>query len=174
MDVLAKKLLVASSMVAASAAFVVAMIFLVVSQAGDQYQAIQSGNEIIVMKTMHGYLPGAIIGGFGVFLYSLSMFAFLYRESLYKKLLPYCAWTCLTGVVAIFLGGFGISYYWHSDARSSGYVKCGMLDSVSTAKLHTSYWAKRDEYCNDPQLAEILRYATEQRLRKANVYLRSR
>ncbi|WP_111643180.1 hypothetical protein [Marinimicrobium alkaliphilum] len=172
MAVLAKKLVMVSLVAIISGALVVAMSYFLIGDVSKQLQALRSGDAVIAVRTAHGYLPGAIVAGGGVFLFSLSMFAFLYRKHLYRKLLPYCNWTSIAGVVLIFLGGMGFSYYWHQSALDAGYVKCGMRDSLYTPKIHTSYWVSDKAYCNNDGLARMLRYPTDDNINKVNRYLR--
>lgn len=174
MAVLAKKIAMISVMAVISAAFGVIALYFLLDGVESQQQSILGGQPIIVLKTMHSYLPGAIISAAGVFLFALALFAFLYKETLYKEMLPYCNWICAIGIATIVIGGLGINYYWHQSARDHGYVKCGLADRVSTTKMHTSYWAKDKGLCNDARLAQILRYPSEERLKKANDYLMNR
>lgn len=174
MAVLAKKIAMVSVMAAISAAFGSIALYFLIEGIKSQQQSVLSGQPIIVLRTMHSYLPGAIISAAGVFLFALALFAFLYKEELYKKALPYCTWTSAIGIATIVIGGLGINYYWHQSARYHGYVKCGLMDRVSTTKMHTSYWAKDKGLCSDARLAQILRYPSEERLRKANNYLKNR
>lgn len=173
MAVLVKKIAMLSVMAAISAAFGVVALYFLIDGIESQQQSILGGQPIIVLKTLHGYLPGAIISAAGVFLFALALFAFLYKEALYKKILPYCNWTCAIGIASIVIGGLGINYYWHQSAQEQGYVKCGLTDRVSTAKMHTSYWAKDKKLCGDAKLAKILRHPSQERLKKANDYLMS-
>ena len=174
MAVLAKKIAMVSGMAVISAAFAITAVYFLVDGVESQQQSISSGHPVIAINTMHSYLPGVIISAAGVLLFALALLAFLYKETLYKKMLPLCSWTCAIGIATIVIGGFGISYYWHHAARDYGYVKCGLADRVSTTRLHTSYWATNEDHCSDASLAKILKYPSSERLEKANQELMSR
>ncbi|WP_027329119.1 hypothetical protein [Marinimicrobium agarilyticum] len=126
---------------------------------------------IILVETFHSYTPGALIIGVGGFLYALSLFAFLYKENWYKKALPYFTCIIFIGIVAIPVGGVGISYYWHHAAKSKGYVKCSLIDKISPAKMHTSYWVKEPSLCNNKQVAKRISGTSLKGLKRANEYL---
>lgn len=174
MAALAKKIVMASSMAAISAAIAIAALYFFANGVEMQRQSILSGDAIIVIRTMHSYLPGVFIGAIGVLLFALALLTFLYKEAVYKKMLIYCNWTCAIGIASIFVGGMGINYYWHDAARNHGYVKCGVTDRVSTTKMHTSYWVTNRKDCNDPKLAQLLSYPSGERLKMANNYLMNR
>lgn len=174
MAALAKKIIMAISMAAISAGIAIAALYSLPKSVESQRGSILSGDAIIVIRTIHSYLPGAFIGAIGVLLFALALLVFLYKESLYERMLAYCSWTCAIGVFTIFVGAIGINYYWHQSARSHGYVKCGATDRVSTTKMHTSYWVKNKKDCNNPRLSQLLSYPSDEYLKKANDYLTSR
>ncbi|WP_347330344.1 hypothetical protein [Marinimicrobium locisalis] len=171
MAFLIKKLAVVTTMAILSVAGTLYASFSLVSDATSQSEAIENGTPLIVIKTFHSYLPGTIIIGAGLFLCSMALYAILYRETLYKKLMPICNWIVLIGIITIPIGGVGISYYWHYEAKNNGYVKCGLLDKISTTKMHTSYWGKEKSFCNNIQVAKIISGTSMQDLERANSYL---
>src|SRR5690625_7848973 len=123
MAALVKKIVRASSMAAVSAAIAIAALYFFATGVETQRQSILSGDGVIVIRTMHSYLPGVFIGAIGVLLFALALLTFLYKEAVYKKMLIYFNWTCAIGIDSIFFVGMGIYYYWldsalyHSDEQ---------------------------------------------------------
>lgn len=171
MALLIKKLAVVTAMNVLSIAGTLYATLSLISDVASQNTATESGTALILVKTFHGYLPGTIIIGIGLFLCSIALYASLYSRNIYKRMMPACNWIVLVGILAIPTGGVGISYYWHHTAKSNGYVKCGLLDKLSTTKMHTSYWAKEESLCNNAKVAKILSGTSTNALEKANHYL---
>lgn len=174
MAILIKKLVFISALATGSLLLTIVLTYYLASDVAEQAELLNDAPPIIVLKTFHSYAPGGIITGGGILLFSLSMFAFLYKESWYKRVMPFCTWIVLLGIAAMLIGGIGINYYWHHEARSIGYVKCGLLDKLSTTQMHTSYWGKKKSYCNDIQAAKLVSGTSVDDLKKANDYLRKR
>lgn len=171
MALLIKKL----AAITAFAAFLIAILVYasinLIKDLTAQRQVIKNDTPLILVDTFHAYLPGAIIICIGALIYSGAMYSFLYNQKSYKKIITTSNWTVLVGIVAIVIGGIGISYYWHQEARDNGYIKCGLLDKISTTKMHTSYWAKGPLLCNNKQVAKIISGTSLEDLKRANEYL---
>ncbi len=168
---LIKKITFISAFAAGSILLSTMLVYLFVVDVKTLLSLLEEAPPIIIVDTFHSYTPGSLIIGIGGFLSALSLFAFLYRESWYEKALPYCTWIIFIGIVAIPVGGVGISYYWHHTAKNKGYVKCSLVDKISTAKMHTSYWAKEPSLCNNKQVAKIISGTSLEDLKRANDYL---
>lgn len=171
MALLAKKIAYISAMALGSLLLSIWLAHYLVDDVTSQVTLLRESPPLIIIDTFHGYIPGSLIIGVGIFLSSLSLFAFLYQESWYKKFIPICSWIVLVGIIALPVGGIGISYYWHHAAQNKGYVKCSLIDKISTAKMHTSYWGKEASLCNNKQVAKIISGTSLEDLKRANEYL---
>src|SRR5690625_5767981 len=80
MAALVKKIVMASSMAAVSAAIAIAALYFFATGVETQRQSILSGDGVIVIRTMHSYLPGVFIGAIGVLLFALALLTFLRSE----------------------------------------------------------------------------------------------
>src|SRR5690625_7900049 len=98
-----KKIVMASSMAAVSAAIAIAALYFFADGVETQRQSILSGDAIMVISTMHSYLPGVSIGAIGVLLFGLALATFLYTEAVYTRRLIRCSWTCASGTASIFV-----------------------------------------------------------------------
>ncbi|WP_027329124.1 hypothetical protein [Marinimicrobium agarilyticum] len=171
MALLVKKIAFISAIALGSVFLSILLAHYLVDDVTSQAALLRESPPLIIIDTFHGYFPGSLIIGVGIFLSSLSLFTFLYREAWYRKFIPVCSWIVLIGILALPAGGVGISYYWRHAAKNKEYVKCSLIDKISPAKIHTSYWVKEASLCNNKQVAKIISGTSLKDLKRANEYL---
>lgn len=158
-----------------SAALIVLPLASFFSDIAAQHELLQNDYPLITLSLEHGYLPGVIVGGVSLLLFSAGVVAFQRKPQLHHKLfVPASVTLSILGLVLVVSGAIGARGYWFNVVAEQGYTQCDERALLGASRMHRSLWAKEPELCINPHVARMLRYADRDELEQVQRFLEGR
>lgn len=157
-----------------SAALIVFPLVSFLSDVGAQNELLDSGYHLITLSLEHGYLPGVVVGGVSLLLFSVGAVVFQWQPRLHHKFfVPASVALAVLGLALVVLGAITARVYWFDTIAEQGYTQCDERQLLGVSRMHRSLWVKEPELCTNPQIARILRYANREELEQVHRLLES-
>ncbi|MDP5192135.1 hypothetical protein [Rheinheimera baltica] len=125
----------------------------------NQFEAINSGRQVIVLNQSNGYAPGAIISFVALFFFAVTSMFFLLKNEQDKakkqRFVKFVTVAVLVGLASIFVGQYLISSYLKSKISGRGYQPCPATTLLFT-RVTYSAWTLNPALCFDADVKRIV------------------
>jgi hypothetical protein len=135
------------------------MLWLFPESLKNQFEAIHSGRQVIVLNESNGYAPGAIFSFVALLFFAITAMIFLVKNEQNKpkkqRFVKFITAAVLTGIVGIFVGQYLINSYFKSHMSAKGYQPCPMTTLLFT-RMTYSAWTQDLALCYDADVKRIV------------------
>lgn len=125
----------------------------------NQFEAIHSGRQVIVLNESNGYAPGAIISFMVLLFFAVTSMFFLLKNEQDKekkqRFVKFVTAAVLVGLASIFVGQYLISSYLKSQISARGYQPCPAATLLFT-RVTYSAWTLNPALCYDSDVKRIV------------------
>ena len=122
-------------------------------------EAVNSGRQLIALGGLHGYLPGAMLGMFGMAAVIIYIVLSTFWESNVDNTMIRGQRAALLIIVFSVAGTFAghhlMQFYWERQAAQAGYTQCSGT-SLLLSRATWSAWVKDTELCYDQDARRII------------------
>lgn len=135
------------------------MLWLFPESLKNQFEAIHSGRQVIVLNESNGYAPGAIFSFVVLLAFSITTVILLLKKEQDKvknqRFVKTITAAILMGLAGIFIGNYLINSYFESKIFAKGYKPCPATTLLFT-RVTYSAWSLDPALCFDTDVKRIV------------------